>query len=197
MTTVKEAPKPKTTNGQGQMKTIAPQAPTVPQNATGYPAAFMRRFGEEMDRFFEDFGLETNWHFPRLLNRGQELLRRDTGMVPAAWAWAPRVDVFEREGEFVVHADLPGLTREEVKVEVMEDWLTIEGERKQEQMEDRGGYRYSERSFGTFYRALPLPEGVDATKAVATFHQGVLEVVMPRAPRVEPTARRLEVQERK
>ncbi len=195
MTEVKEAPKPKTTNGQGQMKTIAPQAPTVPQKATGYPFAFMRQLGEEMDRQFEDFGLETGWQFPRFLTRGQQLLRRETGMVPAAWA--PRVDVFEREGEFVVHADLPGLTREEVKVEVTEDWLTIEGERKQEKKEERGEYRYSERFFGTFYRALPLPEGVDATKAVAHFHQGVLEVVMPRAPRVEPTARRLEVQERK
>jgi HSP20 family protein len=193
MTEVKEAPKPKTTNGQGQKKDIAPQAPTVPQKAMGNPFVFMRRFAEEMDRLFEDFGLEAGWHFPRFLTRGHELLRRETGLIPAEWS--PKVDVFEREGQFVVHADLPGLSKEDVKVELTKDLLTIEGERKQEKKEERGGYCYSERSFGTFYRTIPLPEGVDATKATADFHKGVLEVTMPMSPRAEPKARRLEVRE--
>jgi len=195
MTEVKEAPKPKTTNGQGQKKDVAPQTPTIPHKAMGHPFAFMRRFGEEMDRLVEDFGLETGWHVPRFLARGRGLLRPETWMSQADWA--PRVDIIDREGEFVAHADLPGLTREDVKVEVTDELLTIEGERQQEKSEERGGYSYTERNFGTFYRAIPLPEGVDAAKAVANFHDGVLEVVMPQAPRAGSKARRLEVREGK
>jgi len=114
-------------------------------------------------------------------------------MIPAEWS--PKVDVFQREGQLVVHAELPGLTKEEVTVRVTDEYLTIEGERKQEKKEERGGYWYSERSFGKFYRAIPLPEGIDTTKATAEFEKGVLEVVMPLTPRVEPKARRLEVRE--
>jgi len=194
MTEVKEAPKPKTGNGQGQMTEIAPpQAPTVPQKVVRNPFAFMRRLAEEMDRVFEDFGLEAGWRFPRYWTRGHEMFRRETGMIPAEWS--PKVDVFQREGQLVVHAELPGLTREEVTVRVTDEYLTIEGERKQEKKEERGGYWYSERSFGKFYRAIPLPEGIDTTKATAEFEKGVLEVVMPLTPRVEPKARRLEVRE--
>jgi HSP20 family protein len=114
-------------------------------------------------------------------------------MIPAEWS--PRVDVFEREGQFVVHADLPGLTKEDVKVQVTDELLTIEGERKQEKKEERAGCCYTERSYGTFYRAIPLPEGVESTKATAGFDKGVLEVVMPMMRRPEPKARRLEVRE--
>jgi len=195
MTEVKEAPKPKTGNGQGQTKQIVPQAPAVPQKVAGSsPFAFMRRFAEEMDRLFEDFGFETGFQMPRFLTRGRER-RREAGLVPAEWS--PRVDVVQREGQFVVRADLPGMTREDVKVEVTDDVLTIQGERKQEKKEEREGYRYSECSYGSFYRTIPLPEGVDTSKATADFRKGVLEVCMPAAPRPELKARRVEIHEGK
>jgi HSP20 family protein len=192
MTAVKEAPKP--TNGPSQEKEMAPRRTALPGHWYS-PSGMMRRLAEEMDRAFEEIGLESRFHFPSLFTRGRELLRRETGMIPADWS--PKVEVLEKEGHFLVRAELPGMTKDEVKVEIAENILTIAGERKQEKKEEREGYCYSECSYGSFYRAIPLPEGVDATKASADFKHGVLEVTMPAAPRPEPKARRLEVREGK
>ena len=73
----------------------------------------------------------------------------------------------------------PGLSKDDIKVEITEDMLSIQGERKQEKKEEREGYFYNECSYGSFYRAVPLPEGVDASKATAEFRNGVLEIAMP------------------
>jgi HSP20 family protein len=192
MTELKEAPKPKTANGQGQKHEMTPAATTTPERAYAMPFAFMGRFAEEMDRLFEDFGLEAGWFMPRLLTRGRRLLGRTAELAPAEWT--PRIEVLEREGQFVVRADLPGMTREDVKVEVARDHVTLEGERKQEK-EEREGYYYGECRYGAFYRAIPLPEGVDTTKATAEFHKGVLEIVMPKTTPPQAKVRRLEVHE--
>jgi HSP20 family protein len=191
MTEVKEAPKPKTTNGQGQTREMTPRA--TPPNVPATPFAFMRRFTEEMDRLFEDFGLEAGWLMPRLFTRGRKVLGRKAELAPAEWT--PRIEVFEREGQFVVRADLPGMAREEVKVEVAHDHIMLEGERKAEKKEEHEGYYYGECRYGAFYRAIPLPEGVDTTKATAEFHKGVLEIVMPKATPPQAKVRRLEVRE--
>jgi len=217
MAEIKDAPKPKAANGQGQVKNAARGTETAPIASHGSPFAFMRRFAEEMDHLFEDFGVETSWHLPgfksatklplgltsfdidsrwhlpKLLGRGRELLRREGGVVPAEWS--PKVEVLEREGQFVIRADLPGLSKDDVKVEIADGLITIEGERKQETKEEREGYYYSECGYGSFYRAIPLPEGAEAAKATADFHQGVLEVVVPVPSKPESKARRLEVRE--
>jgi HSP20 family protein len=192
MTELKEAPKPKTANGLGQTKPVTPQA-TAPQKTYATPFAFMRRFTEEMDRLFEDFGLEAGWFMPRLLTQGRELLGREAEFAPTEWT--PRIEVLEREGQFVVRADLPGMSKEDVKVEIARDHITLQGERKEEEKEEREGYYYGECRYGAFYRAIPLPEGVDTTKATAEFHKGVLEVVMPKVTPTQPQVRRLEVHE--
>jgi len=194
MADLKEAPKPKTPNGPGPMKDLAPRASAVPTKANGIPLAFVRRFAGEIDRLFEDFGFETGLHMPRFLSRGHELLRREAGLIPAEWS--PRVDVLESEGRIVVRADLPGLTKEDIKVEVTDDMIVIQGERKQEKKEQGEGYKYSECSYGTFYRAIPLPEGCETSKATADFQKGVLEVAVPVPPHAEPKARRLEIREK-
>jgi len=191
MNAVKEAPKPKTTNGPGMTTPAVGQAPSMPQKAFATPFNFVSRFAEEMDRLFEEFGVESGWHVPSLFTRGSELLRRETGLVPAEWS--PRVEVFEREGQYVVKAELPGLTKDDVTVEVTNQMLTIQGKRAQEKKEEREGYCYSECHYGSFYRAIPLPAGVEATKATAEFQHGVLEVVIPRPTITEPKARRLEI----
>lgn len=193
MTAVKEAPK--ATNGPAQEKEIVPHRRELPGRWYGSPFAMMRRLAEEMDRAFEEIGFESRFHFPRLFTRGRELLRRETGLIPAEWS--PKVEVLEKEGQFLVRAELPGMTKDEVKVEIAENLLTIAGERKQEKKEEREGYCYSECNYGSFYRAIPLPEGVDAAKATAEFKHGVLEVTMPAVPRPEPKGRRLEVKEAK
>jgi len=109
MAELKEAPRPKTENGPGQTKDIAPRNSAAPMKSTGSPYAYMRRFAQEMDHLFENFGLQTGMRMPSFLTRGHELLRREAGFVPGTWS--PHVDVFERNGQFMVKADLPGQPR--------------------------------------------------------------------------------------
>lgn len=192
MTELKEAPRPKA-DGQRTMKEAAPPAEDRPHEGYPTPFAFMGRVAEEMDRLFEDFGLEAGWLMPRLFTRGRRLMGREAE--PPLAEWAPRIEVFERENQFVVRADLPGMTREDVKVEIVRDHITLEGERKQEKQEGREGYYYGECRYGAFYRVIPLPEGVDTTRAAAEFRKGVLEIVMPMTTPPEAKVRRLEVRE--
>jgi len=189
MTELKEAPRTKATGMEGREKASALAL------RTGSPFGLMKKFAEEMDRLFEEFGMGFGWHMPAFLTQGHELLRRESGLIEADWS--PRIDVKEKDGKLYVRADLPGMNKDEVKVELTEHLLTIEGERKEEKKEEREGYRYSERAYGKFYRALPLPEGAMTEKATAEFHQGVLEIVVPLEKKVEPQARRIQVTEKK
>jgi HSP20 family protein len=205
MSQVKEAPRPKTGGPQVAAKEttslakrheqhsarLARRAANLASRAVS-PFAFMRRFAEEMDRMFEDFGIATGRHMPSVFARGLGLLPSEG----AADEWAPRIDVMEQDGRLLIRADLPGLTKDDVKVEMTDDILSIQGERKQETKDEREGYSYSECSYGRFYRTIPLPEGVDTTKVSAEFHNGVLEIGIPLPPRPERRARRVEVREK-
>lgn len=150
------------------------------------PFALMKRFGEEMDRLFGDFNLGRDWLTPGAATRGF-----GPGM------WSPQVEMFEREGQLVVHADLPGLTKDDVNVEIHDDAITIEGERRGGKEEKGEGFYRSERSYGKFYRRLPLPEGVSVKDANATFNNGVLEITMEAPKRTETKRRRVEIQDSK
>ena len=143
------------------------------------PFSFVRRFAEEMDNLFEDFNLRRDWLAP-VLGSG-------------AGIWSPQVEMLQRNGELIVRADLPGLTKDEVKVEITDNAITIEGERRGEKEEKHEGFYRSERSYGKFYRRLPIPEGVDVKDAEATFQNGVLEVKMKASKREQQKARRLEI----
>jgi HSP20 family protein len=92
--------------------------------------------------------------------------------------WAPHVEVVQQDGDLIVRADLPGMKESDIRVEVMNNTLILEGERKSEQREERGGVIRSEVSYGSFHRSIPLPEGVDAEKAKASFENGVLRVAL-------------------
>jgi HSP20 family protein len=163
-----------------------------PSLASGSPFSFMRRFSEEMDRLFEDFGFGRGWLAPSF---GRDLFPRNFGELGQS-AWSPQVEMFEREGQLVLRADLPGLSKDDVKVEVTDDAVTISGERRSEHEEKREGYYRSERSYGSFYRSIPLPEGVNADDANATFGNGVLEITMQAPQRqIERNSRRLEIKE--
>jgi HSP20 family protein len=111
--------------------------------------------------------------------------------------WAPRIDCHERDGKFIVHADLPGMNKDDVKVELFDDMLTIQGERKQQKTDEREGYSYSECCYGSFYRSIPLPEAVDTSKATADFAKGVLEVTMPVTSAAKSKSRQIEIKEGK
>lgn len=145
------------------------------------PSSLARKFVDEVDRLAEDFGVGRG--FFSSLERG---LRNGNG-------WSPQVEMFERDGELVLRADLPGLSKDDVKVELADNALTITGERRDEREEKREGFYSSERSYGRFYRRLPLPQGINTEDAKASFRDGVLEITMP-APKAEPkTARKLEI----
>jgi HSP20 family protein len=109
----------------------------------------------------------------------------------AARRWAPAVDLFEREHSLVLKADLPGLSEEDVQIEVRDNVLTISGERRADFEDKQNGYYRVERSFGSFSRALTLPEGVDADKIAASFDNGVLEITIPKPEERKP--RRIEI----
>ena len=100
--------------------------------------------------------------------------------------WVPPVDLVEAEDHFVLKADLPGLTQEDVSIEVQDGTLSISGERKAEhEQRERGWYRI-ERAFGAFSRSLTLPEGADPEGIQAEFHNGVLEVRIPKPEERKP-----------
>ena len=144
------------------------------------PFSFVGRVMDEMDRLAGDFGF------------GRGLLATVDLNLPRP-AWAPQVEMFERDGELVFRADLPGLNKDEVKVELADGALTIEGERRGEHKEEGEGFYRSERNYGRFYRRLPLPEGARTDDATATFNNGVLEVTMPATKRESRAARKLEI----
>ncbi|HZI49494.1 MAG TPA: Hsp20/alpha crystallin family protein [Pyrinomonadaceae bacterium] len=145
------------------------------------PFEFMRRFGEEMDKLVGDFDFGRGW-LPPALARGA-----------GAGLWVPEIEMFEQNGELIVRADLPGLTKDDVNIEIDNDAITIEGERRSEQKENREGFYRTERSYGKFYRRLPLPDGVEAENANATFRDGVLEITMDAPKRVESKPRKVAI----
>jgi HSP20 family protein len=95
-------------------------------------------------------------------------------------AVAPAIDMFEKEGNIIVKAELPGLKKEDVKVELKNDVLSIVGESKQEKDYHEGEAHIQERSFGRFWRQVALPEGASPDKISAKFEDGVLKVVIPK-----------------
>lgn len=108
--------------------------------------------------------------------------------------WTPAIDIQRCDGNLVVTAELPGLKKDDIKVEVADKLLVIEGERKQEHKEDHQGYHRYERSYGSFYRAIPLPEGVKADEAKAELDNGLLKITIP-APQAQSNVRQVPVLE--
>jgi HSP20 family protein len=93
--------------------------------------------------------------------------------------WVPPVEVDYRDGKFMVSAELPGLKDEDVRVEVRDDAIVIQGERQEQREENDRGVRRTELRYGQFYRAIPLPDGADTENARAEFRNGVLQVTVP------------------
>lgn len=105
---------------------------------------------------------------------------------PRARRWVPAMDLVETEDALVLKADLPGLSREDVEIEVKDNVLTVSGERKAEHEEKADGFYRVERAFGSFSRSLALPEGIDAEQVAADFADGVLEVRIPKPAERQP-----------
>ena len=143
------------------------------------PFTTMRRLTEEMDRAFgNSFG---PWSlFGGAGGAGES-------------GWTPALEVRERNGNLEVTAELPGLTKDDVKVECTQGAIVIQGEKRQERESDEGGYHRSERSYGRFYRQVPLPEGAETDKAKAEFKNGVLQVQVPVPQQKKPQNRQIPI----
>ena len=149
----------------------------------GGPFSMMRRMQEDMDRLFGSFGFGRGSMTP--------FGEKDLG------DWAPAIDAFQRGNEFIVRADVPGLTKDDLSVEIGDDALTIRGERKVDHEEEREGFYRSERSYGSFCRVVPLPEGAVAESANANFKDGVLEITVQAPSHEVRRGRRIEISEGK
>jgi len=135
------------------------------------PARELSTIQGEMNRLFNTFFDSTT-----VANGGTGTLRR----------WIPAMDLVEAEDAFVLRADLPGLTQDDVKIELEDNVLTVSGERKTEHEERKEGYYRVERGFGRFQRQLTLPDGVDADAIKANVDNGVLEVRIPKPEQRKP-----------
>ena len=163
----------KVTKETGGELTYRPEVyfPTLPFGSLlgTSPFTLMKRFTDEFDRMFG-------------------------GFVPQVEAelWAPPIEVKHKEGNFIVTAELPGIAKEDVKVQVIEESLVIEGEKKYGKEEKGEGYYRSERTYGKFYRSIPLPKGAKADQVKAELTNGILKVVVP-VPEVKPALREVPI----
>jgi HSP20 family protein len=134
------------------------------------------------------------WEPARELHSLQNEVNRLFGLFDAPSAggslasrdWIPAMDLAEDQGEYVVRADLPGVTEKDVQIELQDNVLTISGERSSEHQERKNGYYRVERASGRFSRSLTLPEGVDPQSVRAQFENGVLEVRIPKPAERKP-----------
>ena len=136
------------------------------------PARELGTIQNEMNRLFNTF-----FDTPTAATQGN-------GGTPRRWI--PAMDLVETDSEFVLRADLPGLTEGDVNIELEDNVLTISGERKADQEYRKDGYYRFERSYGSFRRALTLPDGVDPEAVKANFDHGVLEVRVPKPEERKP-----------
>lgn len=156
----------------------------VPTRGTRDPFALLRQMTSELDRAFEDW--------PSLRWPSSSLFA-----TPEPAGWSPKIDVFERDNRLVTRVDLPGMKKEDVSVEVTDGHLALSGERKRETEEKKDNFYRTEREYGSFYRAVPLPEGVELEDVKATFSDGVLEVSVPLPARPEAKVRKVQIEEPK
>jgi HSP20 family protein len=169
------------------------QGGALSRRASGMPSLFggrggpfdvFRRIDEDMDRLFQQL-----WGGGRNLMRGRG--------TDAQSMWMPQVEVCEQQGKLHVLADLPGMNKEDVKLSIEGDQLVLQGERRSshEEGQQGSGFYHSERSYGSFYRSIPLPEGVDPQTADASFKDGVLDVCFDAPRTAQQQARQIEIRE--
>ncbi|HSS64827.1 MAG TPA: Hsp20/alpha crystallin family protein [Gammaproteobacteria bacterium] len=135
------------------------------------PLGMLRRFHDEVSRLFDEdyYGVA-----------GGDQSSAATSH------WAPAVDIKEEQDRYVLRADVPGVESKDIEITMENGVLTIKGERKHEDTQEREGYKRVERVYGTFYRRFTLPDTADAEKVSASSQNGVLEVTIPKQEKVQP-----------
>lgn len=155
-----------------------------------HPFETLRR---EIDRVFDDFGRGFGWPlgrwpFARSIFDLEPLWRQELSFGPA-----PAVDIVEREKEYEIEAEIPGMDEKNLEVSLANGVLTIKGEKKEETEEKRKNYYLSERRYGSFQRCFQVPDGVDGDKIEATFSKGVLKVKLPKTAEAQKKEKKISV----
>jgi HSP20 family protein len=150
------------------------------------PLANLRR---EMDRVFDDF-LSGGWRRPvaRTLFDAEPFWRGATG-----WGTLPAVDIAEKDQEYEITAELPGMDEKSIDVKFADGVLTIKGEKKEEKEEKKKDFYLSERRYGSFQRSFQVPESVNADKIDAKFANGVLTVTLPKSPEAQKNEKKIAI----
>jgi HSP20 family molecular chaperone IbpA/uncharacterized membrane protein len=171
-------------DASGSSKSGRPQ--WLPNMLQGWedPRVMVKKMSNEMDQLFERF-------------IGRPMASR-SGQGGTAGKWMPAVEVVQRDNQLMIFADLPGIKREDVQIEIDQDKLTIEGERRDEKQQagqqvEGQEYRRSERTYGRFYRMIPLPSGLDPDSAQASMRDGVLEISIPVPTSTQRRGRRIDI----
>jgi len=134
------------------------------------PLTDLTRWEREMDRMMDDFfGRRLRPWRPFFWSRGG-----DSELI------APALDVYEEKDEIVVKAELPGMTKDDIEVDISDTHLVLKGEKKKEEKLEEEDYFCCERSYGAFHRSLEIPKGVQADKVKASFKNGILEIRLPK-----------------
>lgn len=162
---------------------MVPKKPAA--GAPADPFARLRQMAFDLERAFGEAAWP-GFRWPAVHDAGGE-----------AAAWAPQIDVFERENRLITRVDLPGIRKEDVKVEIVEGHLAISGERTREPEHRTDRFYRSEREYGRFYRAVPMPDGIALDDVKATFEGGVLEVSVPLQARGGTERRTIDIAEPK
>lgn len=158
----------------------ARQSASQMQQVWDDPIRIVRKVGEEMEQLLG-----------RWIGPGRNM-RRSMLPLPRTQEWSPPVDVEQYGGQLHICADLPGVSKQDVQIEIIRGQLMIEGERRGGLGRHRQEHRYAECNHGHFYRSIPLPEGADPDSAQATMHDGVLDITL-RIAAVPDNARRLDI----
>jgi len=137
------------------------------------PFSLFRRMAAEFDRLTSS----------DLSNRGNE-----------PRTWMPAIEVEQREGNYIIRAELPGLKPDQVNVESTDEAIVISGERTDEHDVERGGMHVTELRYGQFYRSIPLPDGAKTDQIAARFNNGVLEITVPASQEASSGRRRIQVE---
>jgi len=129
---------------------------------------------DEMERLFDDFS-RRGWLHPFQWERPRE------AQMLGPWSEnIPKADLIDRENEFVVRAELPGVKKEDVEVNLSSHMVTIKASTRGEEKQEKGEYHCHETTYGDYQRSMELPEVVDESKATAKFSDGVLELTLPK-----------------
>lgn len=166
---------------KNEAREAAPPSRTRPEP----PHSLMRDFFGEMQGLFDGLGGD-------LVRRGRDLLGWEASLGPLGWA--PRIEVTHQGDAFRIKAELPGMAKEDVTIDVREDVLTLSGVRREEKREERDGRRYSELRYGSFRRSIPLPPSADVGAATARFRDGLLEIAIPTPTHDEPATRKIPIE---